>query len=253
MLTARPERIRTRRRLLAAVPGEGIGGRLAGRAREPAPPTVGLRVPPAVPGRARRLCTRHVPVEVVFGPGNERACACVRAPGHDADGRGARLMAVAEPYITRRTLRGNVLTRRPAVFARVSWGDRIAVGMFVLVTVLAIVGPVVRAVQAERAGLHVGAADPAVSPRLPARAPTTSATTSSRACSTGSASRWFASLVVIAVGCADRRHHRRDRRHRGWLGRQRAHAHHRHLPRAARTLCSRSRWSRHSVRACSTR
>jgi peptide/nickel transport system permease protein len=50
-------------------------------------------------------------------------------------------MAVAEPYITRRTLRGNVLTRRPAAFARVTLGDRIALAMFVLVTVLAIVGP----------------------------------------------------------------------------------------------------------------
>ena len=50
-------------------------------------------------------------------------------------------MAVAEPYMTRRTLRGRMLTRQPSLLARVSWGDRIGVGLLLLVTMLAIVGP----------------------------------------------------------------------------------------------------------------
>lgn len=50
-------------------------------------------------------------------------------------------MAVAEPYMTRRTLRGRMLTRRPSLLARVSWGDRLGVGLLFGVTLLAIVGP----------------------------------------------------------------------------------------------------------------
>ena len=49
-------------------------------------------------------------------------------------------MAVAEPYLTRRT-RAGTLIRRPGFLARVSWGDRLAVGLLLAVTVLAIVGP----------------------------------------------------------------------------------------------------------------
>jgi peptide/nickel transport system permease protein len=50
-------------------------------------------------------------------------------------------MAVAEPYASRRTLRGIALTRRPSFLARVSWGDRIAVGMLGVVTLVAILAP----------------------------------------------------------------------------------------------------------------
>jgi peptide/nickel transport system permease protein len=50
-------------------------------------------------------------------------------------------MAVAEPYMTRRTLRGRALTRRPSILGRVSWGDRIGVGLLVGITVLAVIAP----------------------------------------------------------------------------------------------------------------
>ena len=50
-------------------------------------------------------------------------------------------MAVAEPYLAGRPTRGRVLTRRRTLLARVSWADRLAVGLLLGVTVLAIVGP----------------------------------------------------------------------------------------------------------------
>jgi len=71
------------RALLAAVPGEGIGGRLAGEPASPLRPPSGCAFHPRCPV-ALDECRTHVPVEVAFGPDNERACACVRSPGHDA-------------------------------------------------------------------------------------------------------------------------------------------------------------------------
>jgi len=50
-------------------------------------------------------------------------------------------MAVAEPYMTRRTLRGRALTRRPSFLARVSWGDRIGVALLFGITILAVIAP----------------------------------------------------------------------------------------------------------------
>jgi peptide/nickel transport system ATP-binding protein len=69
--------------LLAAVPGEGIGGRLAGEPASPLHPPSGCAFHPRCPV-VLDDCRTHIPVAVSFGPANERACACVRAPGHDA-------------------------------------------------------------------------------------------------------------------------------------------------------------------------
>ena len=50
-------------------------------------------------------------------------------------------MAVAEPYMSQRTLRGRALTRRPSVLARVSWGDRVGVALLIVITLVAVFAP----------------------------------------------------------------------------------------------------------------
>jgi peptide/nickel transport system ATP-binding protein len=70
------------RALLAAVPGEGTGGRLAGEPASPLRPPSGCAFHPRCPV-ALDVCTTQVPAEVAFGANNERACACVHSPGHD--------------------------------------------------------------------------------------------------------------------------------------------------------------------------
>jgi len=70
------------RALLAAVPGEGIGGRLAGEPASPLRPPSGCTFHPRCPV-ALDECRTHIPVTVTFGLQNDRACACVRVSGHD--------------------------------------------------------------------------------------------------------------------------------------------------------------------------
>jgi peptide/nickel transport system permease protein len=50
-------------------------------------------------------------------------------------------MAVAEPYAPPRPVRGVARLRRPSVLARVSWGDRVAIGLLGVVTLVALFAP----------------------------------------------------------------------------------------------------------------
>jgi peptide/nickel transport system permease protein len=50
-------------------------------------------------------------------------------------------MAVAEPYMSKGTLRGSALIRRPSVLSRVSWGDRVGVGLLIVITLVAVLAP----------------------------------------------------------------------------------------------------------------
>jgi peptide/nickel transport system permease protein len=50
-------------------------------------------------------------------------------------------MAVAEPYMSKGTLRGRALIRRPSVLSRVSWGDRVGVALLIVITLVAVLAP----------------------------------------------------------------------------------------------------------------
>jgi peptide/nickel transport system permease protein len=50
-------------------------------------------------------------------------------------------MAVAEPFVPGRSLRGIASIRRPSFLARVSWGDRAAIGLLGVVTLVALFAP----------------------------------------------------------------------------------------------------------------
>ena len=70
------------RALLEAVPGTGREHRrLAGEPASPLRPPSGCAFHPRCPV-ALDECRTEVPVEIAFGRDKERACACVRAPGH---------------------------------------------------------------------------------------------------------------------------------------------------------------------------
>ena len=174
------------RALLAAVPGGGDRRSPGRRAREPA--GAARRAARSILGaRSRSTCAASAgPARGRVRP-RPRAGVCVRARARARrDDCRARLMAVAEPYMTRRTLRGRMLTRRPSLLARVSWGDRVGVGL------LLVRDPRSRSsVRGSRRTSRTRWPRPRRSRSrrsitVSCSAPTTSDTTSSPACSTGS-------------------------------------------------------------------
>jgi len=72
--------------LLAAVPGEGGGGRLAGEPASPLRPPSGCAFHPRCPS-VQDDCRGHIPVSVLFGPNDERSCACLHSPTAQAAAR----------------------------------------------------------------------------------------------------------------------------------------------------------------------